>query len=25
MHEEHTRFKRHCSLQGQWLLCGEDI
>lgn len=25
VHEEYTRFKRHCSLQGQWLLCDEDI
>ena len=24
-HKEWTRWKRHCSLQGQWLLCDEDI
>lgn len=24
-HQAHTRWKRHCSLQGQWLLCDEDI
>ena len=24
-HTSHTRWKRHCSLQGQWLLCDEDI
>jgi len=24
-HVEHTRFKRHCGLRGQWLLCDEDI
>lgn len=24
-HREHSRWKRHCSLQGQWLLCDEDI